>query len=238
MEKEIGKSRRMGTSAFKNEINHLLHTQVHPGSDGELDPGWNCRDHALVMAMLLKRSGTYPKIANGKCMYVQGPYLKNTSFRIGQENHQISSHNWVVDQKFGLIDVSPLLESKKHRFRTPFNGIYGRVWLPSGKERTKVVVCHDADTYEQEIDNAGRLNGLSTAVYLQTDDMEVTDQLIKSPFKFLKSQLSGEIKKRFGTGFYPAVTHHLQGFMLGQRNSLKGLEKLKAWGSLLDDFPG
>jgi len=238
MGKEIDKSRRMGTSEFKDEINHLLHTQGHMGTDGEFDAGWNSRDHALVMAMLLKRSGTFPKIGNGKCMYVQGPYLKNTSFRIGQEPHQVSGHNWVVDQRFGLIDVSPLLESKKHTFRTPFNGVFGQVWLPAGKERVKVVVCHDADAYEKEIDNAGRLGGLSTTVYLHTDDLVVTDQIVKSPFKFLKSHLSGEIKKRFGSAFYPAVAHHLHGFTLGQRNSLKHMEKLKAWGTLLDDFPG
>jgi hypothetical protein len=238
MEKDIGKSRRMGTSAFKNEINHLLHTQGHMGTDGVFDPGWNSRDHALVMALLLKRSGTYPKITTGKCRYVQGPYLKNSSFGIGQKDDYGIDHNWVVDQKFGLIDISPLLESKNHLFRATFNGIFGQVWLPQGKERVKVVVCHDSSAYEQEIDKAGRLNGLSTAVYKQVSDKEVTDQMVESPFKFLRSHLSVEIKKRFGSAFYPAVAHHLQGFMRGERDSLKSVEKLKAWGTLLDDFPG
>lgn len=238
MEKKNDNSGRMGTSAFKEEINHLLHSSGHMGADGEFDPGWNCRDHALVMAMMLKRGGSYPQVAHGKCMYVQGPYLKNTSFRIGQEARQTSVHDWLVDQKFGLIDVSPHLEVRTHRFRTQFNGIFGQVWLPSGKERTKVVVCRDADSYETEIDKASRLSGLSTAVYLLMDKMEITDQMVTSPFKFLKSQLSAEIKKRFGSAFYPAIAHHLHGFTLGERESLKNLEKLKAWGILLDEFPG
>ena len=238
METRIDNSCRMGTSAFKEEINHLLHTGGHTGSDGEFDPGWNCRDHALVMAMLLKREGKYPRIAIGKCMFIQGPYLKNASFRIGQEPKQVSNHDWLVDQRFGLIDVSPLLEIRTHRFRTAFNGIFGQVWLPSGKERTKVIVCHDPDSYEREIEKAGRLGGLSTAVYMHMDNHEITDQLVRSPFKFLKSQLSGEIKKRFGSAFYPAVAHHLQDFTLGKRKSLRNLEKLKAWGVLLDEFPG
>jgi hypothetical protein len=238
MEKETDTSRRLGTSAFKEEINHLLHTQHHPGSDGEQDQGWNCRDHALVMAMMLKRAGTYPKIATGKCMYVQGPYLKNNSFEIGQKGDYSGNHNWVIDQKFGVIDVSPNLESKQHRFRAAFNGIYGQVWLPQAKERVKVVVCHDSNTYEQEIDKANRLNGLSTAVYMHVGELQVSDQVIETPFKFLRSALSAEIKKRFGAGFYPAVAKHLHGFMLGKRDSLKHLEKLKAWGVLLDDFPG
>ena len=238
MEKDIGKSRRLGTSAFKNEINHLLHTQGHLGSDGVFDPGWNSRDHALVMTLLLKRSGTYPKVATGKCRYVQGPYLKNSSFGIGQRDDYGIDHNWIVDQKFGLIDVSTLLESKKHLFRAAFNGVFGQVWLPQGKERVKVVVCTDFPAYEQEIEKAARLNGLSTAVYMHAKDQEVTDKIVESPFKFLRSHLSVELKKRFGSAFYPAVAHHLQGFMRGERDSLKREEKLRAWGTLLDDFPG
>jgi len=233
----MNNSGQMGTIAFKDEINHLLHTSGHTGSDGEFDPGWNCRDHALVMAMMLKRGGAYPMMAHGKCMFIQGPYLKNASFRIGQEPRQDASHDWLIDQKFGLIDVSPHLEVRTHRFRTPFSGIFGQVWLPSGKERTKVVVCRDADRYEREIDKAGRLTGLSTAVYLQEKRLEITDRLVESPFKFLKSQLSAEIKKRFGSAFYPAIAHHLHGFTLGERESLKQMEKLKAWGALLDEFP-
>jgi hypothetical protein len=238
MAKDTDNSHRMGTGAFKNEINHLLHTQAHMGSDGEFDPGWNCRDHALVMAMLLKRGGVYPKVANGKCMFVQGPYLKNTSFEVGQENYQKNGHNWLIDQQFGMIDVSPLLELKRRRFRAQFNGIFNRVWLPGGKERVKVVVCHDALEYEQEIEKANQLNGLSTAVYLHLDELEVTDQLTESPFKFLRSPLSAEVKKRFGADFYKAVARHLHGFTLGKKNSLMDLEKLKAWGSLVDGIHG
>ena len=140
---QIDQSRMMGTAAFKKEINHLLYSNSYTGSDGELDTGWNCRDHALVMALMLKSGDTYPKIANGKCMFVQGPVAGNAAFGIGQEDYHKSGHNWLVHAKFGLIDVSPSLQSKQHRFREPFNGIFNRVWLPPGKERTSVVLCHE-----------------------------------------------------------------------------------------------
>lgn len=74
-------------------------------------------------------------------------------------------------------------------------------------------------------------------MYKHAGDLQVSDQIVESPFKFLRSHLSAEVKKRFGSAFYPAVAHHLQGFMRGERDSLKSVEKLKAWGSLLDDFP-
>ena len=234
-QKMIDNSRRLGTSAFKQEINQLLHTKGHVGTDGQFDAS---RDHAFVMALLLKREGSYPKIANGKCMYVQGPYLGNSSFGIGQENDHISGHSWIVDPKFGLIDVSPVLELKKRRFRASFNGVFGRVWLPPRKEKVKVVVCHDPHAYEQEISNASHLTGQSTAVYMSLDEIELTEELIEYPFNFLNSQLSDEIKKRFGPKFYLAVVSHLQGFTLGKRDSVKGLEKLKAWSSVLEEFSG
>jgi hypothetical protein len=238
MRKEIDASRRMGSSAFKKEINHLLHTKGHIDSNKEFDAGWNSRDHALVMALLLKRKGSYPKIANGKCMYVQGPYLKYSSMGVGQEHDYHGGHSWVVDPKFGLIDVSPVLEIKKHRFRMAFDGIYGRVWLPQGKDRVHVVVCDDPGAYEREVDKATHLTGQSTAVYMQLKEIEVTETLIESPFKFLESDHSDEIKKRFGAGFYPAVVSHLQSFIHGETDSLTGKGAVEGWSTVFDKFTG
>lgn len=232
----IDKTRMMGTAAFKKEINHLLYSNSFTGSDGEFDAGWNSRDHALVMALMLKSGDTYPKIANGKCMFVQGPVAGNAAFGIGQANHNNSGHNWLVHAKFGLIDVSPSLLSKQHRFREPFNGVFNRVWLPPGKERVSVVVCNEPHAYEEEIDKASHATAHSTAVYLHLDDVEVTDKLIKSPFKFLNSRFSAEIKSRFGADFYPAVAKHLHDFVLGKSDSLVSLAKIKAWGAVVDQF--
>ena len=238
MRKEIDPSRRMGSSAFKREINHLLHIGSHIVNNDKFDAGWNSRDHALVMALLLKRKGSYPKIANGKCMYVQGPYLKYSSIGVGQEHANIGGHSWVVDPIFGLIDVSPVLEIKKHRFRAAFDGVYGRVWLPPSKDRVHVIVCDDLGIYEREVDKATHLTGQSTAVYMHLEDFEVTETLIESPFKFLESDLSDEIKRRFGSGFYPAVVSHLQSFMHGETDSLTGKGKLETWSIVFDKFIG
>jgi len=235
---KVDKTRMMGTAAFKKEINHLLYSDSFTGSDGEFDAGWNSRDHALVLALMLKSGETYPSIANGKCMFVQGPVAGNAAFGIGQESHHKNGHSWLVHAKFGLIDVSPALLSKQHRFREPFNGVFNRVWLPPGKERANVVLCDDPDKYEFEIENAKRKMAHSTAVYLYLDDHEVGEKLIVSPFKFLNSRFSSEIKSRFGADFYPAVAKHLHDFVLGQSDSLISESRLKAWGMLVDAFSG
>jgi hypothetical protein len=235
---KIDKSRMMGTAAFKKEINHLLYSIGSAVSDGEFDAGWNSRDHSLVMALMLKSGDNYPKIANGKCMFVQGPVSGNAAFRIGQEGYYKSGHNWLVHAKFGLIDVSPSLLTKEHRFREPFNGIFNRVWLPPGKERVGVVLCNDPHDYEEEIEKACHKMAHTTAVYLHLDDLEVTGKLIKSPFKFLNSRFSSEIKSRFGPDFYPAVAKHLHDFVLGKRDSLMSLARVKAWGTVVDAFSG
>jgi hypothetical protein len=70
------------------------------------------------------------------------------------------------------------------------------------------------------------------------EDFEVTERLIESPFKFLGSDLSDEVKKRFGAGFYPAVVSHLQSFMLGETDSLTGVGELEAWSTVFDRFTG
>ena len=198
---QIDKTRMMGTAAFKKEINHLLYSNSYTGSDGEFDAGWNCRDHSLVMALMLKSGDT-----------------------------------WLLHSKFGVIDVSPDLLSKGHRFRDPFNGIFNRVWLPQGIERVSVVLCNDPGQYEKLIEKARRSMSHSTAVYLHLDDQEVTEKLIKSPFKFLNSRFSTEIKQRFGSDFYPAVAKHLHNYVLGKSNSLISVARLKAWGTVVDEF--
>ena len=78
----------------------------------------------------------------------------------------------------------------------------------------------------------------STAIYLQLDAVEVTGKLLQSPFKFLNSRHSSEIKSRFGAGFYLALAKHLHGFMLGKRDSLMSLGPVQAWGQIVDEFAG
>lgn len=234
----IDKTRMMGTPAFKKEINHLLYSNSFIGSEGEFDAGWNSCDHALVMALMLKSGDGYPKIANGKCMFVQGPVSGNVAFSIGQESHYKSGHSWLAHAKFGLIDVSPTLLSKEHRFREPFNGVFNRVWLPPGKERVSVVLCDDPGDYEEQIKSARHKMAHSTAVYLFLDEHEVSDKLIQSPFKFLNSRFANEIKHRFGPDFYPAVAKHLHDFVLGKVDSLVSEGRLKAWGVVVDRFAG
>ena len=235
-QKKIDPTRRMGTSAFKKEINHLLHTRNPAESKDGFIANWNSRDHALVMALLLKRNGVYPKIVNGKCMFVQGPHLKYSSIGVGQEVDYVSGHSWVVDPAFNLIDVSPILEIRKHRFRASFNGVFGRVWLPQSQDRTRVVVCDTADDYERAIDKSTHLTGQSSALYFRMDDIEVSERLIRKPFKFLGSNLSVEIKKRFGAGFYPAAARHLHRFMLGDADSLTEAGGLEARNTVFDRY--
>ncbi len=78
----------------------------------------------------------------------------------------------------------------------------------------------------------------STAVYLHLDDLEVTEKLIMSPFKFLNSRFSAEIKNRFGANFYPAVAKHLHDFVVGKGSSLMSLGRIKAWGTVVDEVSG
>lgn len=233
---KIDPSRMMGSAAFKREINHLLYAGHVSGPGADNDLGWNGREHALVIALMLRHGDKNPKIASGKCMYVQGPVSGNAAFGIGQEIYHKTGHNWLVHAKFGLIDLSPTLQNREHHFRDSFNGILNRVWMPPGKERSSVVVCTDEARYERAIDRARRAMAHSTAIYLHLDDTGVSAKLIKSPFKFLHSRLSSEIKQRFGAEFYPAVAKHLHDFVLGKADTLVKQGKVQAWGAVVDSY--
>ena len=230
----IDNTRVMGTAAFKKEINHLLHSASFNSSDGEFDPGWNGRDHALVMALMLKSAEGYPKIANGKVMFVQGPVAGNAAFCTGQPETYKTGHGWLLHARFGHIDLSPSLQFREHSFREPLNGIFNRAWLPPGKERTSVEMVDDPVVYAAEVDKAMHKQAHSTAVYLHLNDVEVSDKLLESPFKFLGSRLSTEIKNRFGANFYPAAAKHLHDFVVGKADTLTGLAKVQAWGAVFD----
>jgi hypothetical protein len=230
----IDKSRVMGTAAFKKEINHLLQSASYTTGEGEFDPGWNSRDHALVMALMLKSADGFPKIASGKVMFVQGPVAGNPAFSIGQPETFKIGHSWLLHAKFGNIDLSPSLQTREHSFREPLNGIFNRVWLPPGKERTSVELVEDPLAYSGQIDKAMNKQAHSTAVYLHLEDFEVTDKLLESPFKFLGSRFSTEIKTRFGPDFYPAVAKHLHDFVVGKSETMTGLSKIQAWGAVFD----
>jgi len=232
----IDKTRVMGTAAFKKEINHLLQSASFTSSEGEIDQGWNSRDHALVMALMLKSVDGYPKIASGKVMFVQGPVAGNAAFCIGQPETYKIGHGWLLHAKFGHIDLSPSLQTREHSFREPLNGIFNRVWLPPGKERTSVEMVDDPAVYTGQIDKAMQKQAHSTAVYLHQDDFELTDKLLESPFKFLGTRFSTEIKTRFGAIFYPAVARHLHDFVVGKSDSLTSLAKIQAWGAVVDSY--
>ena len=113
-----------------------------------------------------------------------------------------------------------------------FNTINKRVGVIATQGTVK------SKAYEDEIKKASHKMAHTTAVYLYLDDLEVSEKLIKSPFKFLNSRFSTEIRNRFGADFYPAVAKHLHDFVLGKNNSIISQGKVKAWGTVVDAFSG
>jgi hypothetical protein len=99
-----------------------------------------------------------------------------------------------------------------------------------------VVITNDPAGYVEEIEKANHAMHHSTAGYLHEDDAEVSGKLIESPFKFLNSRFSTEIKSRFGADFYPAVAKHLHDYVLGKADSLVSEGRVKAWGMVVDEF--
>ena len=51
--------RRLASKPFLREIHHFLWMEPFYNR-GQLDQGWNCRDHALVTALVIAMRGTVP----------------------------------------------------------------------------------------------------------------------------------------------------------------------------------
>ena len=83
---------------------------------GIYDPGWNCRDHALMVAGILAAHLVPVQIVHGQAMFVAGPSGDRPPIGRGQDVNDTTTHTWVEVPSIGIVDISPNLESRGARF--------------------------------------------------------------------------------------------------------------------------
>jgi hypothetical protein len=90
---------------FVRELHHLL--WIEPQFNrGQRDEGWNCRDHALIVAGVAQLLGFRAALCFGHVAFVQGPRgnAKPLWFNV-------SPHAWVAVESAGHYDLSVRLRS-------------------------------------------------------------------------------------------------------------------------------
>ena len=101
---------RICSPDFLTEIHLLLWTNPKD-RNGEMDFGWNCRDHAVVVGPLSQMFKFSASVFDGKSIYVQGPSGGNPPNGIGQ-----SIHAWTVIERGGHFDLSLKFPPRKYYY--------------------------------------------------------------------------------------------------------------------------
>ena len=125
--------RTISTGRFLTELHHLLWTEPLV-TNGGLDEGWNCRDHAWTTAVLIKAAGHIPVVFHGEATFIGGRKAQERGIIIEQK-----PHTWCGVGGLGCIDVSirGTGVSDGEPFRIPINCIFANNWFQARGFRIK-----------------------------------------------------------------------------------------------------
>lgn len=214
----------------RREVHHFLHQAPHQNR-GVLDQGWNCRDHALLTALLVHWAGHPTALMHGKAMFLIGPRGGKAGFGIEQK-----PHSWGAIENMGLIDLS--IKKEAHdgsaELKLPFEAVFANETLPRG--RGEVRPLKDEATYQRMVAEGSNRPGVSWILYV-LERGELLDQgHIVYSGRWINSSLTDELKSRYGDAecAYAALFLHLIELCAGNKQSFSGMERWKAWGRLME----
>jgi len=201
---------------------------------GEFDPGWNCRDHAFIIACILTFYGFQIEFLQGKVMFVRGPSKGKHPMGFGQEADK-GWHTWLRVKDYGHLDVSPnLIGGLKPGWTTiPFIGIFAGKWTPVGMGQ--VVFCDLVSDYSHQIAAASHAEDKYFAIYCALRSERMTREIVDSPDTFINSPLTIKLKQNFKGNIYLNLVSHLLRRIEKSRKSLANISRNKAW-SLINEI--
>src|SRR5262249_54164376 len=196
---------------------------------GVYDPGWNCRDHALIVAGILAANSVPVQIVHGRVMFVLGPSGSYPPVGRGQDVDDSRTHTWVEVPSIGIVDISPNLRTRDHaKWRpTNFDGIIASRWIPEDNCIVRQVVS--AFEYEREIALATHRQEQCSAVYWGRDKDVFSPKLFKNAFDYANSPLTDKLRQNFQQSIYAKITLPLIDRTRGFGRSLATVSRNKAW---------
>jgi hypothetical protein len=222
--------------ALVDELHGLLWTEpfLHRGAR---DDGWSSRDHAVVVAELLRALGAEEmRVCHGRCMFVQGPGADGAPpVGIGQEGDSKVGHTWLSVDGFGDVDLSPRLTTSQPPWRPVDSpGVVGSAWRAG--RATRFTMTTKLVDYQAAIARAtGTTDGLD-AVYLMERSEPLTAKLAAAGLSWCSSRVSARLLGRgLPDDLYARCAAHLLGVGSGQRRALRGISHNKAWAIIAGD---
>jgi hypothetical protein len=213
---------------FLAELHRLLWIEPFENC-GTFDPGWSCREHALLVACVIRANGESVRIAHGKNMFVQGADGPCRPMGFGQKRDAGSGHTWLKSNSDKVIDLSPRLAAAGVTgWRSvECSGIVKGEWLPTG--HSNVVTCDSGEEYDEAIALASRHDGVNTAIYWEQTEECLTASLLGKALELVNSPLTDELRKFRDVEIYSKAALHLIEIAAGSGRPLAGVAQRKAW---------
>lgn len=220
--------RTFNDERFLRELHHLLWTP--PQLIGTtMDAGWGCRDHALMVGILLESFGHKAMLIHGEALFVRGPTGRAASICYTQR-----PHNWLLVEGAGAVDLSikPEFDSSGERIRFPLHSVFANQWIPRGKGR--VFFIDDAASFALAETNLPQQRNHATAVYLTREAEHIHQGHITHSAGWIGSALTRMLDTRYGNpvALYAALLLHLHAFVAGHAAGLSALPFDESWDRL------
>jgi hypothetical protein len=210
---------------FLREMHHFL--WIEPTQVGGMtDPGWSCRDHAWLTALLARSLGHDPLLVHGEAFFVRGPAAGAASI----SGHQ-SPHNWVYLPDIGAIDLSTRCDWQLAGgdYTVPIDCIFANTWIP--RRKGKAYFLHDPGQFSGAIEELSRQRNRYSAIYRVGEAEELHEGHVTRAAGWIRSPLAARLGAVYGdpTDLYCALLLHLRALLDGKAPSFAALPQAKAW---------
>lgn len=214
---------------FLHELHHLLWMEPHL-NQGEHDEGWNCRDHALVVAGIAQMLGFKAALLFGRAAFIQGP--RNDAPPMGVA---VSTHAWVGVDGAGLYDLSVRLDAvDRHSAWTPWRvrALAGDRFVPTGSVR--FVQTRGRVEHENAVAAASNLRATNSAIYCGETYADLSAREISNGLDVCNSPLTERLRVAFGDrqDLHARAIVHLVDRLQGMGSSLTSLSQMAAWAEI------
>lgn len=211
------------------ELHHLLWMEPHVNR-GIQDDGWNCRDHALVVAGIVQMLGFTAASILGKATFIHG--RKGEVAGMGRE---VKTHAWVGVDKAGFYYLSVRLSEFTEfpewgDWKTV--GLAGQDFIPAG--RVEFRMARSETHFENLVNAATHLEDINTTVYFCETFADLAADDIASGLSRCNSPLTDKLRASFGErqDLHAKAIVHLVDYMNGKTPSITNLPQMDAWAAL------
>ncbi len=197
---------------FLREMHHFLWSDP-VWSDGTLDQGWNCRDHAWITSLLVHTMGHRPVLFRGRSFIIGGPTNIHNGFAVYQPQHA-----WVGVKDLGVIDLSikteVTMDTGQHK--VPVRCVLGDSAVP--RERAKLYVMENPAEFGRAASLLAQQRKQTSLLYLIENGEELNEGHLTSAAEWIHSPLTEHLTTlhRQPADLYCALFLHLHAFLLGE----------------------